>query len=99
MTSTSQLLVGMKVSIGALKSKWLKLNYNRGYNVKIVQSIEKPKIQYFSVCYSTLKTDWKNVTLRYRAHVKAIGEEKDQMSIVSIDLNHTCCREDNNKKK
>jgi hypothetical protein len=95
MTSTSQLAVGAKISKYQLKLSWLKFNHDTGFDVKIVlQNIDRPKAQYFSVCYSPApKTGWKD-DVGCRAHVKAIG-----LDSVSINLNHMCQGTDNNRRK
>ena len=59
MTSTMQLAVGATGKLSVLKSSWLKLNHDSGYQVKVSQNIEKPKARYFSVCFTAPKTGWK----------------------------------------
>jgi MULE transposase domain len=99
MSSTQQLLLGAKLSSGELRAKWLKLNHDSGHCVKIVQSIEKPKARYFSVCYSAPKTGWKAALDTCRCHVKAIGCSSDEMEIVSIDTTHSCSKTDSSNKR
>jgi hypothetical protein len=99
MTSTSQLSVGALLSKTNLKSAWLKFNHDSGYDVKVVQNTTSPKAQYFSVCYSAPTTGWKHSTTGCRAHVKAIGSTEQEMSITSINLTHSCGRDDGNKRK
>jgi MULE transposase domain len=99
MTSTIQLSVGAKISKTNLKATWLKFNHDSGYDVKVVQNIETPKCRYFSVCYSAPKTGWKSATDACRAHVKAVGDNEAEMSITSLNLSHTCGRDDDNKRK
>jgi hypothetical protein len=86
-----------------LRAKWLKYNHDSGYDIKIVQNIERPKARYFSICYSAPKTGWKKAVSESndicRAHVKAIGNTQEEMEITSIDLTHTCGRDDKNKRK
>jgi MULE transposase domain len=100
MTSTFQLALGTKLSRTELQSKWLKLNHDSGFDVKVVQNIDKPKARYFSVCYSAPKTGWKGATDKCRAHVKGIGDHGGElMEIVSINPTHTCSRTDSKRKR
>jgi MULE transposase domain len=99
MTSTIQLSVGARLSKSALQANWLKYNHDSGYDVKIVQNIERPKHRLFSVCYSAPKTGWKAATNTCRAHVKAIGDCGNDMHITSVNLTHTCSREENKRKR
>ena len=98
MTSTNQLYIGAKISKTNLKACWLKYNHDSGYDVKIVQNIDQPKSRYFSVCYSAPKTGWKSATSTCRAHVKAIGDTAEELSITSIDMSHSCVQ-DNKRKR
>jgi MULE transposase domain len=79
----------------------LKYIHDSGHDVQIVQNIERPKSRYFSLCYTAPKTGWKSATNTCRAHVKAVGDTSEEMSIVSINLCHTCEREatDNKRKR
>jgi MULE transposase domain len=100
MTSTSQLCVGMKVSKTNLKASWLKFNSDSGYHVKVVQNTKRPQARYLGICYSAPSKGWKQATDSCRAHVHAVGNTEDEMSILSVNLSHTCGREgDSNKRK
>jgi hypothetical protein len=87
-TSNSQLYVGALISKTNLKASWLKFNHDTGYDVKAVQNTQRPKYRFFSVCYSAPTTGWKSDTTSCRAHVKAIGDEAEEMSITSVNLVH-----------
>jgi hypothetical protein len=41
------------------------------------------------VCYTAPKIGWDNAD-GCRAHIKAVGESRDEMYITSVDLVHTC---------
>jgi Transposase, Mutator family len=90
MASTLLLATGQKVRMDVLKSHWLKFNIDSGNHVHTSQSMVKPKARYFSVCYSAPVKGWKNATNTCRAHIKACGNSPEHMVITSIDLNHTC---------
>ena len=99
MTSTSQLHLGAKFTKTNLKAAWLKYNHDSGHDVKVVQNIERPKSRYFSVCYSASTTGWKKDTTGCRAHVKAVGDVGQELSIISLNLEHTCSLGDGNNKR
>jgi hypothetical protein len=99
MTSTSQLAIGLRINKGNLKAAWLKYNHDTGYDIQVVQNMETPKSRYFSVCYSAPKTGWKKATGTCRAHVIAVGETSDDLSISSLNLTHTCERDGENRRK
>ena len=87
---SQQLAVGITGKLSWLKSRWLKLNHDSGYEVHVSQNIEKPKSRYFSVCYSAPRTGWKDTGDHCKAHIKAVGKNRDEMTITDIDTNHTC---------
>ena len=99
MTSTNQLAVGVRLSRTELKAKWFKFNHDSGYDTQIVQNISKPKARYLSICYSAPKKGWKKAYESCRAHIWAVGDTSDEMEITSIDLTHSCGRNDKNKRK
>jgi hypothetical protein len=93
MTSTHLLAVGMKMSHVDISSAWLKYNNNAGYSVHLSQNTAAPKARYLSVCYSAPtklkeRKDWHGC----QAHVHAVGNTRETMEILSLDLNHTCSR-------
>ena len=90
MSSTTQLAAGYSGKLSVLKSSWLKFNHDTGYQVQVSHNIEKPKARYFSICFTANKTGWKTSQEGCRAHLKAIGNNRDNMTITSIDMNHTC---------
>jgi hypothetical protein len=98
MTSTQQLAVGAKLALGDIKASWMKYNHDCRFSVKIVQNIQLPQARYFSVCYSAPKTGRKT-SVWCRAHVKVIGENRNEMKITSTDLNHTCEEGSNRRKR
>ena len=97
MSSTSQLAVGLKGKLSMIKPLWLNYNSNSGYPVQVSQNVEKTKARYFSVCYSAPKTGWNDSNDCCKAHLKAIGDTREEMTVVSLDLCHTCGN--NNKRK
>ena len=97
--SNLQLAVGSTGSLSWLKSRWLKLNHESGYQVQVSQNIAKPKARYFSVCFSSPKTGWKLDGDHCKAHVRASGENQDIMKITSIDINHTCGVDQRRRKR
>ena len=98
MASTQQLAVGYTATWSVIKSKWLKVNHDRGYEVQVSQNIAKPKARYFSVCFTAPKMGWTNAEC-CKAHVKAMGDDRSTMSIVSVDTNHTCGMEGIRRKR
>ncbi|CAB9521315.1 hypothetical protein SEMRO_1184_G250140.1 [Seminavis robusta] len=85
------LAVGYKGGLSAIKSQWLKCNNDSGYQVHVSQNIEKPKARYFSVCFTAPKTKWKTSDC-CKAHVKAVGDNREDMTITSYNPVHTCSR-------
>ena len=90
MSSTQQLAVGYSSSLSTLKARWLSFNNAAGHHVWVSQNIAKPKARYFSVCCTAPKTGWNEDNGHCLAHIKAIGPTRDEMTVSSIDLNHTC---------
>ena len=74
------------------------MNHDNGYQVHVSQNIEKPMARYLSICYTAPKTGWKTST-GCRAHVKAVGPNRDELTIVSLDTNHTCGSLDIRRKR
>ena len=89
MTSIHQLTAGYKGSLSSIKASWLKFNNNSGHAVQVSQNIAKPKARYLSVCYSSSKTGWDKAD-GCQAHLRAIGDSRNDMTVVSCDLVHTC---------
>ena len=67
--------------------------------MKVSQNVRTPKARYVSVCYTAPKTGWKEDCLCCKAHFKAIGDTRDNMTVVSFDPNHTCGTSDTRRKR
>ena len=80
---------GSHWEVVSLKASWMKLNHDSGYQVKVSHNIEKPKARYFSVCFTAPKTGWKTSNNTCKAHVRAVGSNREEMTIVSFDSNHS----------
>ena len=89
MASTHQLLVGSSGTLSQIKAQCLKYNHDSSRHVKVSQNIASPKARYFSICYTAPTTGWEDAQC-CRAHLKAIGQSRDEMEVVSVDLVHTC---------
>ena len=90
MSSSAQLWVGTKLGKAQIKAQWLKLNNNSGHQVHVSQNTKKPKARYFSVCITAER--------QCDAHVKAIGDNEENMEITSIQTTHNC-QSDNSKRR
>jgi hypothetical protein len=99
MSSTQMLAIGSKLQLDEVKAHWLKYNNDAGAQFQVSQSTIKPKARYYSVCYTAPKVGWKNKDDGCRAHVKAIGDSPESMEIISVNLTHTCSREDVPKRR
>ena len=99
MASTHQLAVGVKGKLPELKSRWLKFNHDNGYQVKVSQNVSGPKARYFSMCYSAPTTGWKNCDSGCRAHIKAVEDTREDMTITSLNVQHTCSSADSRRKR
>jgi hypothetical protein len=100
MSSTAQLIVGLKASYKDIYGGWLKQNNNCGYCVHMSQNTKCPKARFFSVCYTApvkLK-HWKELK-GCKAHIKAVGDSRKSMEVISVNLTHTCTRSSHNKRK
>ena len=87
MTST-QLVAGSGFALPELKAHWLKFNNSSGYQYKISQNTAKPKARLFCVCFTApeSKKEWEN-SYCCKAHLHAVGDTRDDMSIISVDMN------------
>ena len=89
MASSNQLVLGFTGKLSTIKTLWMKHNKHTGYDTKVAQNIRSPKARHFSVCCSALTTGWKLASC-CGAHVEAIGDTQEVMSIVSLELSHSC---------
>lgn len=89
-TSSQQLAMGHKASHKQLKAQWLKHSHDTGHAVFTSQNVEKPKARFFSVCSTAPTKGWKSALDTCRAHIEAVGQNRESMEITSLDLNHTC---------
>ena len=92
MTSTFQLALQARGKHSELVGAWLKYNNDVGYSVHTSQNAKSPQARYFSVCYSSPTKLKERSHDHCQAHLKAVGDTRDSMEIISLDLNHTCCR-------
>ena len=92
-TMSMQLAIGNRFKYADLKSRWLKYDNESGYQVQVSQNVHKNKARYLSVCYTAPKTGWHKTNDGCRAHLKAIGDSHDCMTIESLDLTHTLAAE------
>lgn len=99
MSSTHQLSIGQKLRLPELKAAWLKFNQNSGNEVQVVQNKKGPPAHYLNVCVAAPKVGWKKATDTCRAHIEAKGPSRDLLTIASVDLNHTCDRANDRKRK
>ena len=95
-----QLVVGSKWKLAELKGKWLSHNNNGGFQVQVSQNVATPKARYFGVCYTAPKTGWKSSGEDVcKAHIKAIGPSRDEMTITSVNLTHICGTDKASRKR
>ena len=101
MTSTAQLKlkIGHKGHVDEAKAYWLKHNQVVGHNVKTLQSTNCNGCCFLSVCYSAPEKGWKKATTGCRAHIHLIGKTEDEVTIKSLDLQHTCNQLDVKRKQ
>ena len=99
MSTTNQLALGVKLSHSELKSRWIKHNHFSGHSVLISQNMQRPKARFFSICSNAPVTGWKTALTTCRAHIRAVGDTRDSMEVVSLELNHTCNRECSGRKR
>ena len=91
MSSSHQLAVGYKGSLPNIRAQWLKLNHNRGYQVRVAQSTKSPEAIWLNVCASREKKGWKCHEVGLcNAHLHAKGKDRDDLTITSIDTQHSC---------
>ena len=89
MSSSVTLALSAKGSPSDLRGKWLKHNNNTGFEVHTSQNQKKPKARFFSVCFAAPCAGWKKAS-GCRAHIKAVGDSTEEMTIESLDLVHIC---------
>lgn len=99
MSSSQQLCVGAKGTYSNISARWLKYNTDTGRSIHTAQNTQKPKARYFSVCYtSPTSVKVRKEFVGCNAHLKAVGSDRDNMEVLSVDYNHTCSREVKRKR-
>ena len=89
MSGITQLVVGTKGSLGALKSKWIATNHSTGHEVKLAHRVKNKTFSFLHMCYSAPIKGWSKST-GCRAHMKLNGPSTEDVTVTSVDLTHTC---------
>lgn len=90
MASTFQLSLGSSGKLADVESHWLRHNNSSGFQVQVSHDVTKLKARHFSVCFTAPKTGWNDAADKCSAHTKAVGPSREEMSIASVNLVHTC---------
>lgn len=86
---TMMLSPGAVGTLSEIRGAWLQHNNSSGFSVHVSMNHVKPKARFLSVCCSTPRVGWNKAT-GCRAHVRAVGNTRESMTITSVDLVHTC---------
>ena len=101
MSSTQLLAIGNRGSLNQIKASWLKFNNENGYQFHIAYNIkpnERRKERFHAVCYTAPRVKWEECN-GCKAHIKAIGDTREDMTITELNMTHTCGREQSSRKR
>ena len=103
MTSTSQLrlCLNAKGTLSQIKGSWIHHNASTGNQVQVRYNKNNGSASYSSICITREKKGWCTSTDPHccNAHLKCDGSSREDMSITSICLEHTCGSNGNVKSR